>query len=361
MTDFDTSNLFFRVDLLTGCSNLVSFSRALDANFDNRKLEPLSLIVIDVYQLRDINRSKGFEYGDSILRWMGIAIKDETNATVYRISGDNFVAALIGNSHETHQDAARKLFDRLNGEALQLELTTPVVRMAVIHFPAGTRLNPSVVWRNLNEKLDLTSQQEPFHIFHADTSEEDVATLRAIQLMARRIETLGGTLQYTFRLAYTDPVSRSPNMLAIQRKLEFALTEAMLEQSPLCLCLIDGDELKKYNNKSYEAGDDVIRKLSTTLSTVLRPDDFLGRWRMGDEFIVILPSTNVDQAFAVAERLRSSVERASQEWLYPTSVSIGVANYPRHGDSVNKLLEAAELALTTSKKNGKNRVTVAPS
>lgn len=359
--NLDAPNLFFRVDLLTGCSNLVSFSRALATNFDNRQLEPLSLIVIDVYQLRDINHSKGFEYGDSILRWMGIAIKDETNATVYRISGDNFVATLAGSSHEAHEDSARKLFDRLNGEAVQLEVTTPAVQMAVIHFPAGRPLNPSVVWKNLNEMLDLTSEQEPFQIFHADTSEEDVATLRAIQLMARRIETLGGTLQYTFRLAYTDPVSRSPNMLAIQRKLEFALTQAMLEQSPLCVCLIDGDNLKKYNNTGYEAGDDVIRKLSTTLSTVLRPNDFLGRWRMGDEFIVILPSTNVEQAFAVADRLRSSVERASQEWLYPTSVSIGIANYPRHGNSVNKLLEAAEIALTTSKKNGKNQVTVAPS
>ncbi len=234
MKDFDTPSLFFRVDLLTGCNNLVSFSRSLEDNFENKQLAPLSLIVIDVYQLRDINRTKGFEYGDSILRWMGIAIKDETSSTVYRIAGDNFVAALIGDSHETHQDSARKLFDRLNGEAHQLDLTTPVVHMAVIHFPTGARLNPSVVWKNLNEKLELTSAENPIQIFHADTSEEDTTTLKAIRLMADRIETLGGTLQYTFKLAYTDPVSQSPNMIAIQRKLDFALTEAMLAQTPLC-------------------------------------------------------------------------------------------------------------------------------
>ncbi|MGE5641837.1 MAG: diguanylate cyclase domain-containing protein [Byssovorax cruenta] len=360
MKDFDTPNLFFRVDLLTGCSNLVSFSKSLDQNFENKTLAPLSLIAIDVYQLRDINRTKGFDYGDSILRWMGIAIKDETNATVYRIAGDGFVAALIGDSHEAHRHTAQKLFDRLNGEALQLELTMPVVRMALIHFPAGTPLNPSVVWRNLNEKLELINPANPFQVFHAETSEEDAATLHAIQLMARRIETLGGTLQYTFRLAYTDPVSKSPNMLAIQRKLDFALTQAMLVQSPLCVCLLDGDNLKQYNNKGYEAGDDVIRKLSVTLGSVMRPDDFLGRWRMGDEFIVILPDTTVEQAVAVAERLRSAVETASTEWLYPTSVSIGVAYYPKHGNSANELLEAAQRALTISKQSGKNRVTVAP-
>ena len=359
MKDFDTLSLFFRVDLLTGCNNLVSFSKSLDDNFENQQFKPISLIVIDVYQLRDINRTKGFDHGDSLLRWMGIAIKDETGSTVYRISGDNFVAVLIGDSHEAHHDLARKLFNRINGEALQLELSPPVVRMAVIHFPGGAPLNPSVVWKNLNEKLALTNPEQPIQVFHADTSEADTATLRAIGLMAKRIETLGGTLQYTFRLAYTDPVSKSPNMLAIQRKLDLALNEAMLEQTPLCLCLIDGDELKRYNSKGYQAGDDVIRKLSTTLTGALRPDDFLGRWRMGDEFIIILPSTSVDQAVIVAERLRLSVETSSKEWLYPTSISIGIAYYPKHGSSASELLEAAEHALTLSKESGKNRVTVA--
>lgn len=359
--ELDTSSLFFRVDLLTGCNNLVSFSRSLGDNFGNNTLAPLSLVVIDVYQLRDINRIKGFEYGDSILRWMGIAIKDETDATVYRIAGDNFVAALIGDSHEAHQESARKLFDRLNGEALQLDLAPPVVRMAVIHFPGNTPLNPPVVWKNINEKLELTNAGQPLRIFDADTSEADSATLHAIELMARRIETLGGTLQYTFRLAYTDPVSQSPNMLAIQRKLDFALSEALMAQTPLSLCLIDGDELKRYNNEGYEAGDDVIRKLSTTLGSILRPDDFLGRWRMGDEFIVILPSTSIREAKVVAERLRASVQAASREWLYPTSVSIGIACHPAHGSTANELLEAAESALKTSKQKGKNCVTVAPS
>jgi diguanylate cyclase (GGDEF)-like protein len=360
MTDFDAPSLFFQVDLLTGCNNLVSFSKSLHNNFKNNQFSPSSLIVVDIYQLRDINRIRGFDYGDSILRWVGIAIKDVTEATVYRISGDNFVAMMIGDSHEAHQETARRLFDRFTIEAPQLDLSPPVARMALIHFPEGVPLNPSVVWRNLNEQLAETNAEHPFQISHANVSEEDTVTLRAIELMAKRIETLGGTLQYTFRLAYTDPVSKSPNMLAIQRKLDLALTEAMLEQVPLCICLIDGDDLKKYNNQGYEAGDDVIRKLSTTISGALRPADFLGRWRMGDEFIVILPATSAEQAVAVAERLRTSVERASSAWLYPTSVSVGIAYYPKHGNSAGELLEAAELALKQSKALGKNKVSVAP-
>lgn len=359
MNDFSSPNPFFQMDLLTGCDNLVSFSKALDNNFNNQILDPVSLIVVDLYQLRDINRARGFDYGDSLLRWLGIAIKDETESTVYRISGDNFVAVLIGGRPAAHRTTAQKLFDRLNSEAMQLDLALPATRMAVIQFPENDRLNPAVVWRNLNEKLEMTTAGNPFQAFDADTSEDDKTTLRAIELMAKRIETLGGTLQYTFRMAYTDPVSNAPNMLAIQRRLELSLSEAVLNQKHLCLCLIDGDSLKRYNTKGYQAGDDVIRKLTQTLATALRPTDFLGRWRMGDEFIVILPSTNVDQAAMVAERLRDAVERASQGWLFPTSVSIGVSYYPKHGYAADHLVEAAEKALAVAKATGKNKVIVA--
>jgi diguanylate cyclase (GGDEF)-like protein len=360
MNDLGTFGLFLQVDLLTGCSNLVSFSKALGKHFDNDRLEPWSLVVVDIYQMHDINHSKGYEFGDSVLRWIGIAIKDVTGSTVYRISGDNFAAALIGQSHEAHQETARKLLERLNGEARQLALTPPVVRMAVIHFPAGLQLPPPVVWKNLNELLEQTTLEHPMQVFQAEISAQDDTTLKAIELMAKRLEDLGAMLQHTFRLAYTDPVSLTPNMLAIQRKLELSLSEGMLQGESLSICLLDGDNLKRYNNSSYAAGDEVVRKIGTTLSQSLRPDDFLGRWRMGDEYIVILPATNLEQAAAIAERLRASVELASQEWLYPTSVSVGVAQYPRHGCTAGEILATAEVALAASKRNGKNQVTVAP-
>jgi diguanylate cyclase (GGDEF)-like protein len=231
--------------------------------------------------------------------------------------------------------------------------------MAVIQFPAGIRLHPAIVWKNLNEQFELTGKDQPMRIFHAEICEQDYATLHAIELMAERIESLGGMLQHTFRLAYTDPVSLTPNMLAIQRKLELALSEAMLKQESLSICLMDGDNLKQYNRTSYQAGDEAVRNIGATLSQILRPADFLGRWRMGDEYIVILPCTELGQAAAIAERLRASVELASRDWLYPTSISVGVAQYPKHGSTASDILQAVELALKTSKKNGKNQVTIA--
>lgn len=363
MTELDTMNPLFHVDLLTGCNNLVSFSKSLKDNFGNTKFKPVSFIVVDVYQLSVINKNKGFPHGDSILRWMGIAIKDETEATVYRVSGDNFVAVLIGGTHRSHAAKARKLFNRLNSESKQLDLNLPVARMAVIQFPKGAAINPAVAWKNINEKLptkiDLDDPATSLRVYIADTSEKDKTTLQAIDLMSNRIENLGGALQYTFRLAYTDPISGAPNLLAIQRRLELSLSEAILNNKPLCLCMLDGDDLKRYNTHGYQAGDDVIRKIYSTLNATLRPEDFIGRWRMGDEFVIILPSTTIEQAGMVAERLRLSVERASRGWLYPATLSIGVSHYPKHGFTANQLLEAAEAAVRHAKAAGKNQVVIA--
>jgi GGDEF domain-containing protein len=57
--------------------------------------------------------------------------------------------------------------------------------------------------------------------------------------------------------------------------------------------------------------------------------------------------------------LRASVEQASQGWLFPTSVSIGVSYYPRHGYTADQLIQTAEKALSLAKLGGKNRVIVA--
>jgi GGDEF domain-containing protein len=61
----------------------------------------------------------------------------------------------------------------------------------------------------------------------------------------------------------------------------------------------------------------------------------------------------------VAERLRTSIEQASQGWLFPTSISVGVSYYPKHGHTTNQLVQAAEKALGLAKMSGKNRVIVA--
>lgn len=357
MEKTESHNPFFRVDLLTGCNNLVSFTEALSNNFENTVPTPLSLVAVDIHNFRNINELKGRSFGDSLLRWFGFAIKDITGAIAYRVSGDDFVAVIVGETHKTHANKARTLFERLNKDAEQFGLEPPIARITVFHFPEKSPLDAAVVWKYLNEKHNFSAREQQFRVVEVDGSlKMSFEVAQAIVLMARRITDLGYMLENTFSLAYTDPISGSPNMLAIQHKLNLALSEAAQKNKPLSLCLIDGDDLRKYNSIGYEAGDEVICKLHGVLASALRPNDFLGRWRMGDEFIILLPETNLEQAALVGERLRAAVEHASEQWLYPTTVSAGLANFPKHGHTTNELLQCAEQSLKAAKTAGKNRV-----
>lgn len=356
----ESNDIFFHVDLLTGCNNLVSFNEAVSDNFHNCTNAPLSLIALDINEFSEINRVKGTVFGDSLLRWCGFAMKDVTGAETYRISGDDFVAVLIGESHQQHAKKALELTKRLNDGAGQFNISAPIVRVTVFHFPIGQPIDMAIAWQYLNEKHNYASGHDPFRIVEVDPAlKMTFETGQALVLMAQRIADLGITLENVFGMAYTDPISGSPNMLAIQHKLDLALTETIQQKRPLSLCLIDGDDLRRYNSSDYATGDNAIRKISAALSSSLRPSDFLGRWRMGDEFILILPNTDIREASAVSERLRAAVEAASQNWLYPTTISVGVSCCPQHGHQAASLLEHAERALKTAKSLGKNKVVLA--
>jgi diguanylate cyclase (GGDEF)-like protein len=102
----------------------------------------------------------------------------------------------------------------------------------------------------------------------------------------------------------------------------------------------------------------MLRRLAELLMQHLRPGDFIARWRVGDEFLVLLPTTHGDAAYLVAERLRSAVETISKGWEIPITISIGISCYPSHGGTVEELLAKVEKAAKASKDNGKNRITM---
>ena len=130
-------------------------------------------------------------------------------------------------------------------------------------------------------------------------------------------------------------------------------------KQPFSILLLDGDELTRYNNISYAAGDEMIHKISVILSERLRPGDFVARWRAGDEFISILPNTTSPGAMVVGTRFCAAIREASQAWRFPTSITIGVATFPKHGQTVDELVDKAEGALKKGKDMGKNRVVLA--
>ncbi|MBV9788744.1 MAG: GGDEF domain-containing protein, partial [Chloroflexi bacterium] len=109
----------------------------------------------------------------------------------------------------------------------------------------------------------------------------------------------------------------------------------------------------------YATGDSMLQHLCRVLRERLRPSDFIARWRVGDEFLVLLPHTSLEHGLMLGERLRGAVQDESLGWPFPITISIGVASYPQHGATIDALLQAGEYAQERAKAQGKNCVVAA--
>ena len=124
--------------------------------------------------------------------------------------------------------------------------------------------------------------------------------------------------------------------------------------------LFDIDRFKRINDKhGHFVGDQILQEVARVCTQNLRPDDILGRFG-GEEFVVLLPDTNVGDARNIAERLRGVIENTPMQTdigLISITISIGVAILERSTAlSVDQLLHRADKAMYLAKKAGRNRV-----
>jgi diguanylate cyclase (GGDEF)-like protein len=167
----------------------------------------------------------------------------------------------------------------------------------------------------------------------------------------------------TRRLASTDGLTEVYNHRAFQERLAQEIARANRYSHPLSVLMIDVDHFKVYNDTyGHPRGDLVLQDLARLLREISRASDTVARYG-GEEFAIILPETDSVSAQKFGERLREQVER------YPCpgkermpggtlTVSIGVATHVSPG-SKEVLLQVADMALYTAKREGRNRVCVA--
>lgn len=158
-------------------------------------------------------------------------------------------------------------------------------------------------------------------------------------------------------LAYTDPLLGIAN----RRQLEAWLCEevAIAERGgqPATLLMFDMDHFKQINDTlGHSAGDQALREVTAAALQVLRATDRIGRWG-GDEFVILAPSTDIDQADRLAGRLRESLRQILSPRFRWTTISIGIADC-RAGDTPESWLRRADAALYQAKESGRNRVMV---
>ena len=127
------------------------------------------------------------------------------------------------------------------------------------------------------------------------------------------------------------------------------------------IVMIDSDNLKAVNDTyGHEAGNRLLRLTVTCVQQGLRETDVFARYG-GDEFVVLLPQTKPDGAFEVAERIRKTIAGMpldTQGKQVPTTVSIGIASFPAHGEELAVIMSRADQAMYMSKQRGRNRCSV---
>jgi diguanylate cyclase (GGDEF)-like protein/PAS domain S-box-containing protein len=159
-------------------------------------------------------------------------------------------------------------------------------------------------------------------------------------------------------LSNTDSLTGLHNRRRMEETLSEEFSRAKRYKLPLSVLMLDVDHFKRFNDQyGHDQGDRVLQSVARVMQNTCRDVDSPCRYG-GEEFCLILPSTGLDGAARMAERVRSNVENHRVDGLQVT-ISIGVAVFPTVGQDAESLKKLADEALYHAKRSGRNRYCIA--
>src|SRR5688572_8599410 len=189
---------------------------------------------------------------------------------------------------------------------------------------------------------------------------EVLAPVRTQIRKKRYTERLRDNVQMSIEMAITDPLTTLYNRRYMESHLSSLLEQAVARKKPLTVLVLDIDYFKAINDThGHDAGDDVLREFSFRIKKSIRGIDLACRYG-GEEFVVVMPETDITVATMVAERLRRRV--ATEPFpiqdgsrSIEVTISIGISALGRDDTAAN-ILKRADAALYRAKRDGRNRV-----
>jgi diguanylate cyclase (GGDEF)-like protein len=162
-------------------------------------------------------------------------------------------------------------------------------------------------------------------------------------------------------LAYYDPLTGLPNRRFFFEHASLIFEEVKRYEKPLSLLVMDIDYFKEINDTyGHDVGDLVLKTFAGLLRGIVRQSDICARFG-GEEFVVLLPNTDLEGARVLAERIRTAVAKNPVEYdsiVIIFTVSIGASQYRKGMQSIDELIKEADIALYRAKEGGRNRVEV---
>jgi diguanylate cyclase (GGDEF)-like protein len=141
--------------------------------------------------------------------------------------------------------------------------------------------------------------------------------------------------------------------------------DCSFKKQPLSLIMLDVDHFKQYNDTyGHQVGDEILVRLCDFIRQSIKSGDAVGRWG-GEEFAIVLPNANGQQAFEVAQRIQRSMEtfvlkRNDHGKIPAPTVSQGIAVFPGDTTDTSRLIDIADKRLYTAKERGRNQIEPAP-
>jgi diguanylate cyclase (GGDEF)-like protein len=221
--------------------------------------------------------------------------------------------------------------------------------------------------------VPLAAQTETLGLLHVQLRRQAAESPGAVLLVEGLARTLGERVALALaniRLRATlreqslrDPLTGLFNRRYMEESFEREIRRATREGYGLGVLMADLDHFKQLNDAfGHAAGDEMLRRIGRFLSAGVRGEDIACRFG-GDEFVVILPKALLDDTRRRAEALREGINvppADESRHLYSTlTMSVGVAEFPEHGTSVQQLLLAADSAMYRAKTLGRDQVVVA--
>ncbi|MEZ0152001.1 MAG: GGDEF domain-containing protein [Candidatus Reddybacter sp.] len=191
-----------------------------------------------------------------------------------------------------------------------------------------------------------------------EQSRDDVESMhKRMQALEQETESLKKVIVEKNQQAMFDALTKVPNRLFYEQKIEEEFARWQRTDSPLTLAVWDIDFFKKINdNFGHKAGDKVLETIAQLLNKRIRKTDFFARYG-GEEFVMLLPDTEAQEALKLADGLRESIEKCSFHYRgedVRVTASCGLSSFSQ-GDKVDQIFERADKALYEAKKNGRNR------
>ncbi|MFQ5451512.1 MAG: GGDEF domain-containing protein [Nitrospinaceae bacterium] len=182
---------------------------------------------------------------------------------------------------------------------------------------------------------------------------------KAHGILERRVQELKDLKEKFSIIAQTDPLTELPNRRGMMEKLEIENFRFKRNKKPFSVIMADIDFFKKINDTfGHDAGDQILIQISKIISESSRKTDVVCRWG-GEEFLTLLPETDLEGAFIWAEKLRSQIESHCfryNQYNIPVTMSFGASVFNREGLDLDACIKQADENLYHAKETGKNKV-----